>query len=178
MLESPLAVDVLPASGRLPVLLVRVLVCQVAEEIATHVVVIQVGFIPVLPVSNELVRKGIDEQASHGHVLFALPRPHHTTEGNKVVVAGGIPIANSLDLRLGVGSPPLAPVVRVGIGVGATIVVENGHYLECNAILETHDHDLTVRTYTGGRVGPLPRGSNSLKQRSLSVASVLVVLEV
>ena len=78
---------ILIASRSSPVFLVSVLVSHVPKEIPTHKVIVQIRLLVVLPISDELIREGIDQQSSDWYAPFGSPRSHHPTQGHQVFVA-------------------------------------------------------------------------------------------
>ena len=55
VLEEPFPIDVLTTSRCLPILLFLVLIGHPLEEVSTHEVVVEVRFVPMFVVLNELI---------------------------------------------------------------------------------------------------------------------------
>src|ERR1017187_143679 len=83
-LEESLAVYVLPAPWRLPVLLIGVLQRHPVEEVPAHVVVVQVRLVTVFVPFDELVGERVDEQATDRNAPLILPGAHHRSEERRV----------------------------------------------------------------------------------------------
>ena len=83
-LEKPFAIHILAAPRRAPVILVSVLACHECEEIPTHVIVVKVRLILVLPAVDELEGKGVNQKPPYRDTPFRLPGTHHSAQGDEV----------------------------------------------------------------------------------------------